>query len=74
MTRIGPRCLFFAAPCAPEIRQALLRRFRVRSFPTMVMWDPLTGKSFVVDARRAVSEDPRGEQLPWTAFRRQSTA
>merc|ERR1712218_224529 len=48
-------------------RDALLERFEVRGFPTIIILD---GNGTVInrDGLSALSKDPTGEQFPWKTF------
>jgi len=46
-------------------KNALSKKYKVQGIPTLVILDGATAETITLDGREAVSEDPKGESLPW---------
>jgi len=48
-----------------EKQKELGKKYKVQGIPCLVVVDPETGNTITTDGRTAVTNDPKGEKLPW---------
>jgi nucleoredoxin len=50
---------------AKKLKTKLSKKFKVQGIPSFVILDGATGEVITLEGREAVSNDPKGEELPW---------